>query len=177
MLIPFSRLVYKGMRLLVSPLAAFNSHLYMKLYPKVLRMGGMNLAGTPRYIAPNAWFDRLERITLGDGVTISRDVKLLTHDYSNQTAEIAVGHPNANGILRSGTISIAENVFVGLGSILLPNTTIGPNTIIGAGSVVRGNVAGDSVVMGNPAKFLMPISEYARIARANTSSWTIEADH
>jgi acetyltransferase-like isoleucine patch superfamily enzyme len=176
-LIPLSRLAYKTLKLIISPLAGLNSSLYMKFYLRVLRGCGMNLPGRPSYIAPSAWFDQLGRITLGERVVISRDVRFLTHDYSNFTAEIALGCPPPKGFLRSGTITLADNVFVGLGSIVLPNTTIGANTIIGAGSVVRGKIAGGSVFMGNPAKFLMPIEEYVRITRANSSSWALEADH
>jgi acetyltransferase-like isoleucine patch superfamily enzyme len=177
MLIPLSRIVYKSLKLLIAPLAGFHSRLYMNVYLRVLRACGMNLPGEPSYIAPSVYFDELRRITLGERVVISRDVRFLTHDYSFVTAEIAVGAPPPKGFRRDGTITLAENVFVGLGTILLPNTTIGANTIIGAGSVVRGKIAGGSVVMGNPAKFLMPIEEYTRITRANASSWILEADH
>ena len=77
---------------------------------------------------------------------------------------------------RTGAIIVEENVFIGLGSILLPNCVIGHDTIVGAGSVVRGRTPRVQIVMGNPAKVIMPIDEYARIARAISGSWTVEAD-
>jgi len=171
-----ARITYRGLRLLVSPLAGFNSRLYMRVYLRVLRFCGMNLTGRPRYIAPSAYFDQLERITLGDRVVISRDVRFLTHDYSMTTAEIALGSPPPTDIRKCGTINVADNVFVGLGAILLPNTAIGGDTIIGAGSVVRGSIAGRSVVIGNPAEKVMTIEEYARKVQANEASWALEAD-
>ena len=176
MLISLSRIAYKVLKYAVSPLALVDSRVYMKFYLRVLRSCGMNLPGRPRYIAPSVYFDELARITLGDRVVISRDVTFLTHDYSITTAEIASGSTPMTDIRRNGTITLEENVFIGIGAILLPNTAIGANTIVGAGSVVRGAVASGSVLMGNPAKFLMPIEEYARITRANTSSWSLEAD-
>lgn len=148
----------------------------MRFYVRILRACGMNLVGDPRYIDPSAYFDELERVTLSERVVVSRDVRFLTHDYSITTAEVAGGFTPPTDIRRSGTITLANNVFVGIGVILLPNTAVGANTIIGAGSVVRGTIPGGSVVMGNPSRTLMPIDEYARLARANAASWTIKAD-
>ena len=50
------------------------------------------------------------------------------------------------------------------------------NYFIGAGSVIRGQIAGGSVVMGNPAKTLMTIEDYARVAHNRNSSWILESD-
>lgn len=162
--------------MIVSPVAALDSRIYMKACVKILRSAGMKLSGSPRYVAPSAYFDELKLISLGNRVVISRDVKFLTHDYSITTAETAVGSPPPRDIRRNGTITLGDNVFVGLGSILLPGTVIGANTVIGAGSVVRGTIASGSVVMGNPAKMLMTIDDYARMARANAPSSALEMD-
>lgn len=171
-----ARITYKSLRLMVSPLALLDAQLYMKFYLRVLCSCGMNFTGRPRYIAPSAYFDELERITLGDRVVVSRDVRFLTHDYSITTAEVALGHPPPSDVRKNGTITVADNVFVGLGAILLPNTAIAANTIIGAGSVVRGSIADHSVVIGNPARVIMTIEEYASKVRAAAPSWAFEAD-
>jgi acetyltransferase-like isoleucine patch superfamily enzyme len=61
-----------------------------------------------------------------------------------------------------GRIRVGNNVFIGYGSIILPNVDIGDNCIIAAGSVVTGNVSSDSVVGGVPAKFIKSIDDYAK---------------
>ena len=51
-------------------------------------------------------------------------------------------------------VIINENVWVGAQSIILPGVTIGPDSIIGAGSVVKKDVEANTIVAGNPAKFI-----------------------
>lgn len=47
-----------------------------------------------------------------------------------------------------------DNVFIGLGSIILSDVKIGPNAIIAAGSVVTKDVPEGSIVGGVPAKVI-----------------------
>jgi len=88
-------------------------------------------------------------IEIGDRVAISSGTEFITHD--------AVGflfpdHPNM-GLY--GDIKVGSNTFFGLRCLVLPGTRIGSNCVIGAGSVVRGVIPDNSVVMGNPAKVIM----------------------
>jgi hypothetical protein len=62
----------------------------------------------------------------------------------------------------AGAVSIEDNVFVGIGSIILKGVTIGENSIVGAGSVVTKNVPAGAVVAGNPARMIMTIDEYEK---------------
>ena len=59
-----------------------------------------------------------------------------------------------------GCVKIGDNVFIGAGSIILPNVTIGNNVILGAGSVISKNIPSNSVYAGNPVKFICPLHEY-----------------
>lgn len=79
-------------------------------------------------------------IKIGDNVTIT-NATVLTHDASTK---------KSLGYTKLGTVEIGNNVFIGLGSIVLPGTKIGDNVIVGAGTVVRGNVSANSVIVGNP---------------------------
>jgi acetyltransferase-like isoleucine patch superfamily enzyme len=88
-------------------------------------------------------------IEIGDHVAISSGTEFITHD--------AVGwmfpdHPHM-GLF--GSIKVGSNTYFGLRCLVLPNTVIGANCVIGAGSVVRGVIPDDSVVMGNPAQVIM----------------------
>jgi serine acetyltransferase len=48
-------------------------------------------------------------------------------------------------------VKIEEDVFVGPGSIILPNVVIGRGSVVTAGSVVTRSVPPMTVVQGNPA--------------------------
>jgi maltose O-acetyltransferase len=58
-----------------------------------------------------------------------------------------------------GLVKIGDNVFIGAGSIILPNVKIGNNVIIGAGSIVTKDVPDNSLVAGNPAKHFKDMPE------------------
>jgi acetyltransferase-like isoleucine patch superfamily enzyme len=49
---------------------------------------------------------------------------------------------------------VKKGASIGSGSVILPGVTIGENAIIGAGSVVTKYVESDTIVAGNPSKFL-----------------------
>lgn len=94
-------------------------------------------------------------INIGNHVTITDNVEFITHDGGVWV--FREKYPNINLL---GKISIGNNVFIGLGAIILPNTVIGDNTIIAAGAVVKGNYESNSVIGGVPAKHLCTIDEY-----------------
>lgn len=83
-------------------------------------------------------------ITIGNNVTITNS-SILTHDASVN---------RSLGYSKIGKVNIGDNVFIGYGSIVLPNVTIGDNVIVGAGSVVVKNIPSNSVAAGNPAKVI-----------------------
>lgn len=88
-------------------------------------------------------------IEIGDHVAISSGTEFITHDA---VGWVFPDHPHM-GLF--GCIRVGSNTFFGLNCTILPSTTIGSNCVIGAGSVVRGNIAEGSVVMGNPARVVM----------------------
>lgn len=92
-------------------------------------------------------------IELGDKVTISAGCDLVTHDGA-----IRVFRGELTNADIFGKIVIGNNVFIGINSTILPNTSIGDNCIVGAGSIVRGKFPPDSVIIGNPAKVVMKMS-------------------
>jgi acetyltransferase-like isoleucine patch superfamily enzyme len=92
-------------------------------------------------------------IEIGNHVVIAPGSVFITHDGAVWVMRHAFPEMDL-----FGRISIGDNTFVGVNCIIMPNTTIGSNCIIGAGSVVRGNIPDNSVVMGNPAKVIMKVS-------------------
>lgn len=95
-------------------------------------------------------------ITIGDDVKITSGVKILTHGYDWSVLaglyDVVLGS--------AGNVKIGNNVFIGMNSIILKGVNIGNNVVIGAGSVVNKDVPDNSVVAGNPAKFIMSIEDY-----------------
>ena len=57
--------------------------------------------------------------------------------------------------------------FIGWGCIILGNVTIGNKVIIGAGSVVAKNIPDNTVVCGNPLRFICTYDEYINKNREN----------
>jgi maltose O-acetyltransferase len=90
-------------------------------------------------------------IEIGNDVTLAPRVHILAHDASTKT------HLNYTKIKN---VKIGDRVFIGAGSIILPGTTIGNDVIVGAGSIVGGKVDGNTVIAGNPAKFICHTSDY-----------------
>ena len=90
-------------------------------------------------------------ITIGDNVTFAPNVHVLAHDASTKFFL---------NYVKIGLVYIGSNVFVGAGSIVLPNVRIGDNVIIGAGSVVTNDIPSNSLVVGNPAKVIGSVSDY-----------------
>jgi acetyltransferase-like isoleucine patch superfamily enzyme len=142
--------VFHLSRLLLKCVDSLSPRLYMRLMIPLLRVAGMRFTGVPRYISTGVKFDDFSMIQLGRRVVISDRVIMLTHDYSITTALIAAGEqPNTDVAVRKA-ITVGDNVFIGMGAMLMPGVSIGSNVIIGAGTVVRGNVPSNTLWLGNP---------------------------
>lgn len=89
-------------------------------------------------------------ISIGNNVTIT-GVRVLSHDASTK---------KFLGYSKVGLVEIGDNVFIGQGSIILPNTKIGNNVIVGAGTVVAKDVPDNVVIAGNPWRILCTFDEY-----------------
>jgi acetyltransferase-like isoleucine patch superfamily enzyme len=94
-------------------------------------------------------------IKIGNHCTITAGVTLLTHDGGAWLFRREIPELNV-----FGKIEIKDNCFIGIGSIILPNVTIGPNSVVGAGSVITKDVPPNTVVAGVPAKEICSTEEY-----------------
>lgn len=56
-------------------------------------------------------------------------------------------------------VHICENVWIGAGATILPGVTVGKNAVVAAGAVVTKDVEPNTIVGGNPAKFIKNIVE------------------
>ncbi|HEX8310370.1 MAG TPA: acyltransferase [Chthoniobacteraceae bacterium] len=54
-------------------------------------------------------------------------------------------------VLRTAPVIIKDNVWIGMGAVILKGVTIGENSVVGAGAIVSKTVPPNVVVAGNPA--------------------------
>lgn len=94
-------------------------------------------------------------IRMGDRVTITSGVRLITHDGATSLVRDAAGRRQ-----RFAAVTIGDDVFIGGNSLVLPGVAIGSRVIVGAGSVVTRDIPDNSVVAGNPARILRTFDQY-----------------
>lgn len=109
-------------------------------------------------------------ISIGKHVTISSNVRFVTHDGGTFVFR---NNKKYKDVIKLGKIRIDDNCFIGADSIILPGVVIGSNSVVGCGSVVTKNVLPNSVVAGNPAKYIMSVDEYAEKCLKNTPQYNI----
>jgi acetyltransferase-like isoleucine patch superfamily enzyme len=88
-------------------------------------------------------------VELGNHVGVSGGTIFLTHDGS-----IWLLREKRPEIQHVGKIIVGDNTYIGQNCIILPGSRIGSNCVIGAGTVVRGEIPDDSLVIGNPCKII-----------------------
>ncbi|MCL4360225.1 acyltransferase [Patescibacteria group bacterium] len=100
------------------------------------------------FLGDDVMLDVRGGIRLGDDVTLSSRVSIVTH--------INVGYPNhplqKYYPTREAPVVIGDGSYIGTGAILLPGVRIGNMSIVGAGAVVTRDVAERTVVAGVPAR-------------------------
>lgn len=91
----------------------------------------------------------LEYVTLGNGVFVGPSVTFTDDLYP----------PSPR--FREGVLGavVEDEVSIGGGATLLPGVHVGRRALIGAGSVVVKDVDPETVVVGNPARFLRKVDE------------------
>ena len=97
-------------------------------------------------------------IEIGNHVTVSADVAMITHDGGTWCVRETEKYRD---IFKYGKIVIGDNCFIGMRSIIMPGVTIGANSIVAAGAIVTKDVPEGSVVGGVPAKVIKTTRDYA----------------
>lgn len=153
-------------KIIAFSLAKFFSMIKPSISTKILsffyQRWGMILHGKPNYISSKTWFDggNYSLIELGEGVTISSNIRILTHDWAPYTVVKSLGIFPDKPVGRFGKCIIGDYSFIGTNSVLMPGVEIGKGCIIGAGTVVRGKIPDHSIVIGNPGKIIGNTKDY-----------------
>lgn len=90
------------------------------------------------------------RAVIGDHAIINSGA-IIEHD-----CEIGQNSHIAPGTILGGAARVGRDSLVGLGSAVLPGIWIGDHCVVGAGAVVLHNIDDNSIVVGLPAKPLVP---------------------
>ena len=121
------------------PHVFFDRGVYVK-FPWLVSIGPRTSVNRGVEFYPD--FEGRHRIEIGADCYIAPHVRFHAagHDLDDLTAHTG------------GDIIVADGVWLGAGSILLPGITVGRDSVVAAGSVVTADVAPDTIVGGVPAR-------------------------
>lgn len=86
-------------------------------------------------------------ITIEDDVQVAANVQLIANNHDLYERQVILCKP----------IILKRGCWIGAGATILPGVTVGENSIVAAASVVTKDVPDNTIVAGNPAKFLKVI--------------------
>ncbi len=96
-----------------------------------------------------------EGVSIEDNVFIGHGVTFINDTYPRSTT--GSGELQTESDWKVERTLVKKGASIGSGATILSNLFIGENAIVGAGSVVTKDVPANTVVAGNPAKFLRHI--------------------
>jgi lipopolysaccharide transport system ATP-binding protein len=92
--------------------------------------------------------------------------RILNNDFSN------TGHPEGKG-----NMVIGNDVWIGMGAIIVPGVCIGDGAVVAAGSVVTHHVLPYEIVGGAPARHIkmrFPVDQISMLMQIRWWDWDIE---
>ncbi len=104
-----------------------------------------NSIGARTIINRRSCLDARSGLRIGDDVSISPEVAILTTQHDMNDVEFA---------LRGRGVVIEDHVWIGMRAMVLPGVTIGRGAVVAAGAVVTADVAPLDVVGGVPARVI-----------------------
>lgn len=148
-------------------------HLYRSLFwslEKQARYAGVKM-GENNFIASRFWSSEAYLITIGSNCQITGNSKLFTHGGGGAIRNM---YPDYDSF---GKVSLGNYVYVGNNVLIMPGVSIGDNVLIAAGSVVTKSIPSNTVVAGNPARYICSIEDYIKKnLRYNTHTKPLDPD-
>jgi acetyltransferase-like isoleucine patch superfamily enzyme len=104
-----------------------------------------------------------EGVAIEDNVFVGHSVTFINDSYPRATR--AEGGLQTESDWQVERTVVKRGASIGSGCTILANITIGENALVGAGSVVTKNVPANTIVAGNPARFLRYIEQTTEVAK------------
>ena len=95
-------------------------------------------------------------VSIGDRVAIAERVTFVVSSFPNNSNI----RPFINE--QHGPVTIEADAWLGTGSIILPNITIGKGAVVGAGSVITKDIPDYSIAAGVPGKIIKKINVFPK---------------
>ncbi len=135
---------------------AIDRYIKWKINPEgFARSQGVSIGTNCRLLGKIEFGSEPYLVKIGNHVTITNGVRFITHDGGVWI--FREEHPDIDVI---APIVIGNNVFIGLGALIMPGVTVGDNTVIGAGAIVTKDIPANCVAVGVPARPIKDIDEY-----------------
>jgi acetyltransferase-like isoleucine patch superfamily enzyme len=90
----------------------------------------------------------VSNIIIGSNVQIAPNCSFFSYDHGTNLGLPIIDQP----LTTKGGIVIGDDVWIGVGAIVLDGVLLGRGSVVGAGSVVTKNIPDYSVAVGNPAR-------------------------
>lgn len=100
---------------------------------------GQLIVGDKVFINDNCTINCAMKISIGKNTKIAPSVCINDHDHNYRKTD--------DGHLILEEVAIGDNVWIGSNAVILRGTTIGDNAVIAAGSIVKGNVAANTLFL------------------------------
>lgn len=130
---------------LISELFAGNIGEGSVVIPPMTVVRGKNVKiGRNVVVMNNSLFMSAGGITIEDDVKVAANVQLISNNHDLYERQVLTCKP----------VVLKRNCWIGAGATILPGVTVGENAVVGAGAVVTKDVEPDTIVAGNPARFI-----------------------
>ena len=130
-------------------LRGFGVKLINAIHPSAVIMSGTSI-GSGNLICAGSII--VTGACLGDDIVVNHGA-IVDHDSILHSG--AYLSPNVT----AGCVSVGRGAFIGIGTTLVPNVTIGDGCIVGAGSLVLSDLPPRVLAFGSPAKVIKELEE------------------
>ena len=106
----------------------------------------------------SVWYNAAIRGDQGP-IVVGEDTNIQECAVLHETSTIGKGCTIGHGAVVHGC-TVGDNTLIGMGAIVFTGARIGNNCLVGAGALVTGkmDVPDGSLVLGNPAKVIRPLT-------------------
>lgn len=111
------------------------------------------------YIGRNSIIEAFNKIIIGKGVMIGPNVYIADNSHEYRNFKIGIREQGRVDCLN--TICINDGVWIGAGTTIVGNLSIGFGSVVAANSFVNKDVPNHCIVAGNPAK-IIKVCDYKR---------------